>query len=619
MRGGSERYGTADDRDLLPVPPAEGDEALPRPADGQQDEREPDAVRPVCVGFSEIDPHASAVLRYRFPNVPNHGDITKIDWSRVPDFALLVGGSPCQDLSVAGKQKGLGGARSGLFFEYVRALKEKKPDHFVWENVKNVVSINGGRDFWVILDSLAEAGYNVRWQILNAKFFGVPQNRERIFIFGTRSDLGSPREVFFEQGAAGENHIEDNPSPVLQVREATSKGYAEATVGDSVNYSQPNSATPRGRVGRDMANTLDTSCEQGVVVDHGEIRPIGDTSNAIDANYHKGHDNHGARTMVQSVQSVTNPFTGAEQDTARTLRTGGKGSLSDKHNYEHYMTEARIRRLLPVECERLMSWPKTQISATVEICLNHQKNPVSAVLRNLKRLKPVLPVALLKPSELVSLVAKNSSENQVSSEIAVDLFVEISTETMSVSLGRLENGFLPHVNAVERLGWSDQAGKTALTVHGLAVLPDIEEREIRVGREELLRSMMPSTPAKNGKRSAKKSGKETSENAADAVNDQSKKEDTFTTSPAGQSSQDSDFPRKTLFCSAVHAIIGSIQEKMSADSSYTIEVVVNSGWTQYGTKEDGTVYEQSDTQRYKMCGNGVVSNVVEAVVRAHLL
>jgi len=163
---------------------------------------QPDA-RPVCVGFSEIDKHASAVLRYRFPNVTNYGDITKIDWSGVPDFDLLVGGSPCQDLSIAGKRAGLEGGRSGLFYEYVRALEEKKPEHFIWENVKGALSSNGGRDFAAVLSALAEAGYSLWWQVLNAKDFGVPQNRERIFIVGSRS--GSPREVFFETRLRQEN------------------------------------------------------------------------------------------------------------------------------------------------------------------------------------------------------------------------------------------------------------------------------------------------------------------------------------------------------------------------------------------------------------------------------
>jgi len=149
-----------------------------------------------CVGFAEIDKYASAVLRYHFPNVKNYGDVYAIKWKEIPDFDLLSGGTPCQDLSISGKRAGLAGARSRLFFEFIRALKEKKPKYFIWENVKGALSSNEGFDFARVLLEFSEAGYNLWWQVLNAKDFGVPQNRERIFIVGFRER--SPPEVFFE-------------------------------------------------------------------------------------------------------------------------------------------------------------------------------------------------------------------------------------------------------------------------------------------------------------------------------------------------------------------------------------------------------------------------------------
>ena len=160
-----------------------------------------------CVGFSEIDKYASQVIRYIYPNTKNYGDISKINWNEVPDFDMLVGGSPCQDLSIAGKRKGLEGARSGLFYEYMRAVREKKPQYFIWENVKGALSSNNGWDFAAVLNEMAEAGYSLQWQICNAKDFGVPQNRERIFVIGTRGD--SQREVFFERGCGEVNNGEN--------------------------------------------------------------------------------------------------------------------------------------------------------------------------------------------------------------------------------------------------------------------------------------------------------------------------------------------------------------------------------------------------------------------------
>lgn len=151
-----------------------------------------------CVGFSEIDKYASHVLKFNYPNTTNYGDCKKIKWSEVPDFDMLVGGSPCQDFSIAGKRKGIVGERSGLVWEFIRCLEEKKPKYFIWENVKGVMSSRGGFDFANILTAFSEAGYSLWWQVLNAKDFGVPQNRERIFVCGFRD--GCPPEVFFERG-----------------------------------------------------------------------------------------------------------------------------------------------------------------------------------------------------------------------------------------------------------------------------------------------------------------------------------------------------------------------------------------------------------------------------------
>src|SRR3990167_8881313 len=149
------------------------------------------------IGFSEIDKYASQVLKYRFPKVKNYGDIKSIKWNEIPDFDLLTGGSPCQDFSIAGKRRGLKGSRSSLAWEFIRCLRTKKPRYFIWENVKGVLSSRSGWDFANILTAFSESGYALWWQVLNAKDFGVPQNRERIFILGFRE--GSPQEVFFER------------------------------------------------------------------------------------------------------------------------------------------------------------------------------------------------------------------------------------------------------------------------------------------------------------------------------------------------------------------------------------------------------------------------------------
>lgn len=233
------------------------------------------------VGVSEWDKWASMVLKYHYPSVKNYGDISEIDWATVPDFDVLTGGSPCQDFSVAGKRRGLSGTRSSLAWEYIRALRDKRPSYFLWENVEGALSSRGGWDFANLLVAFSESGYSLWWQVLNAKDFGVAQNRTRIFIFGTRSDLPSPPEVFFESGSETESAGEavlntgtgGNHTPFVHIPEATSKGYAEAKVGQSINLSFPNSKTRRGRVS-DLAQTIDRGMQQYTLTDTDEIRRL---------------------------------------------------------------------------------------------------------------------------------------------------------------------------------------------------------------------------------------------------------------------------------------------------------------------------------------------------------
>ena len=124
-----------------------------------------------------------------------YGDITKINASELPDFDLFVGGFPCQAFSIAGKRGGFEDTRGTLIYDVLRIVKEKHPRIVLLENVKGLLSHDGGRTFKTIITSLTELGYAVEWQVLNAKNFGVPQNRERVFIIGHLGGFGG-RQVF---------------------------------------------------------------------------------------------------------------------------------------------------------------------------------------------------------------------------------------------------------------------------------------------------------------------------------------------------------------------------------------------------------------------------------------
>ena len=157
------------------------------------------------LAFSEIDPFPSTVLQHHYPDIPNLGDITKIDWRPYVGAAdIVVGGSPCQSFSVAGKREGLAGA-SGLMFEYIRAVRDLRPRWFVWENVPGALSSEQGEAYRQLLSEMDALGYGLAWRVLDAQFFGVAQRRERVFLVGS---LGTMRcaEVLFERESMSWDH-----------------------------------------------------------------------------------------------------------------------------------------------------------------------------------------------------------------------------------------------------------------------------------------------------------------------------------------------------------------------------------------------------------------------------
>lgn len=165
------------------------------------------------VAFCENDPFPSAVLAHHFPDVPNLGDITKVDWKEVVyergAVDLVVGGSLCQSFSIAGDRTGLDGA-SSLMWEFCRCVREVHPRWFVWENVRGALSSKNGDDFRCLLREMDDCGYGLAWRVLDSQFVSVPnggplhgqpvpQRRERLFLVG---HLGDTRafEVLLEQG-----------------------------------------------------------------------------------------------------------------------------------------------------------------------------------------------------------------------------------------------------------------------------------------------------------------------------------------------------------------------------------------------------------------------------------
>ena len=153
------------------------------------------------VAFLEVEPFPCSVLTKRFPDVQNVGDMTRIDGRNFRGTVdLLVGGTPCQGFSVAGKRGGLSDVRSGLAMHFVRLVSEIKPGWIVWENVPGAFSTATGRDFGTFIRALDECGYHLAWRVLDAQFFGEPQRRRRVFLVGHSGGWRHPAAVLFESG-----------------------------------------------------------------------------------------------------------------------------------------------------------------------------------------------------------------------------------------------------------------------------------------------------------------------------------------------------------------------------------------------------------------------------------
>ncbi|WP_180752585.1 DNA cytosine methyltransferase [Latilactobacillus sakei] len=325
-----------------------------------------------CVGFVEIDKFARRSYRaiYDTEGEWTAHDIRAVRASELPRADIWTFGFPCQDISVAGKQKGFAGKRSSLFFtvtSLIRDLEEEdRPSILLIENVKNLLSINGGWDFLKLQIELDEIGYDIEWDVLDTAEV-LPQHRERVYIVGHLRGRGT-RKVFpirrsnkkasnrprimrvFDGRNSGTYGSQDvvspegitgtlntmsggNREPKVLVKEATKMGYAEGYEGDSINISQPNSKTRRGRVDKQVANTLETGINQGVVTEELFIRKLTPLEcwrlqGFTDEQFYKAQAvNSNSQLYKQAGNSVSVPVVYA---VAKHLKIGSYDGITDK-------------------------------------------------------------------------------------------------------------------------------------------------------------------------------------------------------------------------------------------------------------------------------------------------
>lgn len=294
-------------------------------------------------------------------------DIRRIFAEDIPKADCWCFGFPCQDISVAGKQLGFNGTRSSLFFRVIRLvqdLEEKdRPTYLFIENVKNLLSVNGGTDFLKLLIALDESGYDAEWQVINSADY-VPQNRERVFIVGHLRGR-SGEQIFPIEGAGGENHIQQIGNFVeLERRSNPSAGriYAPEGIAPCLN------AKGGGRQEPYIAPPA--FCD----LSYGAGLQLHDKAFCLQARYHKGVCNRKEETSGVCVPVLT-PDRAEKRQNGRRTKGNGEPMFTltgqDRHGvmistpdgmafysiwYEKYQCYIAIRKLTPRECFRLQGW-----------------------------------------------------------------------------------------------------------------------------------------------------------------------------------------------------------------------------------------------------------------------
>lgn len=271
------------------------------------------------IWFSEIEPFPCEVLAQRFPEVPNLGDMTKIEGEKYRGtIDIIVGGTPCQGFSLAGKKGGIKDPRSGLCIAYCRLLEAMRPRWFVWENVPGVFSTNGGEDFKAFLREIDEIGYSCAWRVLDAQYVrvdgfprAVPQRRRRVFVVGYLGDWRYPASVLFEPDCLFRN------SAPRRIKGTEVAGSLAAGAGGKIEMMATGQANAETTT--DHCVSLTCNHEAPIVC----------------------YENHGQDSQIREIDCAPVLYAKAG--------TGG--------NNLPLVASSVVRRLTPRECERLMGFP----------------------------------------------------------------------------------------------------------------------------------------------------------------------------------------------------------------------------------------------------------------------
>ncbi len=349
--------------------------------------------------FSEIDQHAIAVYKHQFPTSTYVGSVTNVRGADLPRIDLITFGSPCQDFSLAGKRLGMDGQRSSLVLEAIRLISECRPSVFVWENVKGTFSSNDGADFWAIIQAFTDiGGYRLEWQLLNTSWF-LPQNRERIYLVGYSTEpkrgwrgvfpiAANERETLELQGQCVpantilQRYTATANGTYIGERELTPQVKQIGTKLDSNGGTQPyqqdrvydvDGIVPslnRGKSDLIIKEKTPDYIIGDIRYDEGGFRPRhnGIAPTLVGSSQKSGtpncsilmvKPNYGSKSLNETIERNTlnegevkglDFYNQSVRDVIPTL-------TDPKHNSQGLFDGYRIRRLTPIECERLQGFP----------------------------------------------------------------------------------------------------------------------------------------------------------------------------------------------------------------------------------------------------------------------
>ena len=315
------------------------------------------------VGFSEIDPFASAVLQHRFPAVHNFGDLTRHEqWTLEPGAVdLLVGGTPCQSFSVAGLRAGMADPRGNLALTFLAVADRLRPEWIIWENVPGVLSSNGGRDFGAFLGALGKLGYGFAYRVLNAQYFGVAQRRRRVFVVANATDWRRAAAVLFEPESL-RGHTSQSRAKIEQTASSSQLSFTAGCFWNGEQVTQTLDAVLAKQQTMPERNRFPAVLVQSppaqFVLDraafnqgaNASYRPRIEASETMSAIVAKGPHAIAASEPIafHPTQDVISSI-----ELTHSMSAGSKAGSASIAVAQHYA----VRRLTPVECERLQGFP----------------------------------------------------------------------------------------------------------------------------------------------------------------------------------------------------------------------------------------------------------------------